>query len=150
MAVTADNRTDGSWDWFGQLASTWKKNFGANYKQLLRVSFFIFSSAIFFFKNISLNTRWRSFGFFHFTFVKKNMESSVIFLRNGVLSLNWKEDKDAGSICFEIRTPRKNNKEILRKFPSKIYGSYSIMEKKQKYFLFVNISEYHHREMGLL
>ena len=29
------------------------------------------------------------------------MESSVPFLRNGVLVLDWKENKEAGAICFE-------------------------------------------------
>ena len=58
----------------------------------------------------------------HFTSIKKIMESSVIFLRNGVLILNWKENKEAGAICFEIRIPRKKNKELLWKVPSKIYG----------------------------
>ena len=56
-------------------------------------------------------------------------ESSVIFLRNGVLILNGKENKEAGAICFEIRIPRKKNKELLRKVQSKMYGSDFIMEK---------------------
>ena len=77
------------------------------------------------------------------------MESSVIFLRNGVLILNGKENKEATAICFEIRIPKKNNKELLRKVPSNIYGSDFIMEIHQKIFWVVNISEYHHREMGL-
>ena len=85
----------------------------------------------------------------HSTSVKKIMKSSVIFLRNGVLILNGKENKEAGAICFEIRIPRKKNKEFLRKVPSKIYGSYFIMEKNKNIFLVVNNSEYHHREMGL-
>ena len=55
------------------------------------------------------------FGFFHlcdlaisFTFhiCKKIMESSIIFLRNDVLILNGKENKEDGSICFEIRSLR--------------------------------------------
>ena len=78
------------------------------------------------------------------------MESSVIIIRNGVLILNLKENKEAGAICFEIRIPRKENKELLRKVPSKIYGSYFIMEKTKNIFCFVNNSEYHHREMGPL
>ena len=82
--------------------------------------------------------------------VKKNTESSVPFLRNGVLLLNGKENKEATAICFEIRIPKKKNKELLRKVPSKIYGSNFIMEKNIKIFWFVIISEYHHREMGLL
>ena len=76
-------------------------------------------------------------------------ESSVIFLQNGVLILNWKENKEAGAICLEIRIPRKKNKEFLRKDPSKIYGSYFIMEKNKNIFWFVNNSKYFHREMGL-
>ena len=43
---------------------------------------------------------------------------------------------EAGAICFEIRISRKKNKELLWKIPSKMYGSYIIMEKKQKHFLF--------------
>ena len=86
----------------------------------------------------------------HFTSVKKIKESSVIFLRNDVLILNEKENKEAGAICFEIRIPRKKNKELLRKVPSKIYGSNFIMEKNKNIFWFVNISKYHHREMGLM
>ena len=71
----------------------------------------------------------------HSTSIKKNTESSVIFLRNDVLILNGKENKEATAICFEIRIPKKKNKELLRKVPSKIYGSNFIMEKKQKHFL---------------
>ena len=69
---------------------------------------------------------------------------------NGVLSLDGKGNKEAGAICFEIRIPRKKKKEFLRKVPSKIYGSYSIVEKNINIFWFVNNSEYHHREIGLL
>ena len=85
----------------------------------------------------------------HSTSIKKNTESSVIFLRNDVLILNGKENKEASAICFEIRIPKKKNKELLRKVPSKIYGSNFIMEKNEKKIWFVNISEYHHRAMGL-
>ena len=46
-----------------------------------------------------------------FHFRKKITESSIIFLRNGVLILNGKENKEAGAICFEIRIPRKKNKK---------------------------------------
>ena len=70
----------------------------------------------------------------HSTSVKKIMESSVIFLRNGVLILNGKENKEAGVICFEIRSPRKKNKELLRKVPSKIYRRNFIMEKNKNGF----------------
>ena len=52
----------------------------------------------------------------HFTSVKKMKESSIIFLWNGVLILNRKENKEAGAICFEIRIPRKKNKELYQKF----------------------------------
>ena len=86
----------------------------------------------------------------HSTSVKKITESSVIFLRNGVLILNGKENKEATAICFEIRIPKKKNKELLRKVPSKIYGSNFIMEKNKNIFWFVNISKYPHQEMGLL
>ena len=62
------------------------------------------------------------------------MESSVIFLWNGVLIINGKENKDAGAISFEIRIPRKKNKELLQKVTSKNYGSYVIMEKTKNIF----------------
>ena len=84
----------------------------------------------------------------HSTSVKRITESSVIFLRNGVLILNGKENKEATAICFEIWIPKKKNKELLRKVPPKIYGSNFIMEKNKNKIWFVNISEYHHREMG--
>ena len=36
--------------------------------------------------------------------------------------LHGKENEEADAICFEIRIPRKKNKELLLwKFPSKIY-----------------------------
>ena len=86
----------------------------------------------------------------HFTSEKKITEFSEIFLQNGVLILNEKDNKEATAICFEIRIPRKKNKKLLRKVPSKIYGSNSILVKKTKnIFWYVNISKYHHREMGL-
>ena len=62
------------------------------------------------------------FGFFHmcdlgvsftFYFRKKNTESSVISLRNAVLILNGKENKEASAIWFEIRIPKKKNEELL-------------------------------------
>ena len=84
----------------------------------------------------------------HSTSVKKNTESSVIFLRNGVLILNGKEDKEATAICFEIRIQKKKNKELLWDVQSKKFWSNFIVEKTKKIW-FVNISEYHHREMGL-
>ena len=48
--------------------------------------------------------------------------------------LNGKENIEVGAICFEIRIPRKMNKKILRKVPSKIYGNNFILENKQKHF----------------
>ena len=68
-------------------------------------------------------------GFFHmydlgvsytFHFHKKDMESSVILLRNDVLILIGKENKEASAICFEIRIPKKNSEELLWKVSSKI------------------------------
>ena len=49
---------------------------------------------------------------------------------------------------FEYRIPRKENKELLRKVTSKIYRSYSFMDKNKNIFLFVNSSDYQHQEMG--
>ena len=66
----------------------------------------------------------------HFTSVKKIMESSVIFLQNGVLILNWKKNKEAGPIWFEIRIPRKKNKEKLWKFMEVI----SLWKKPKTFF----------------
>ena len=71
------------------------------------------------------------------------MESSVIFLRIDVLILVAKENKEATAICFEIRIPKKKNKELLQFVPSKIYEVLLLWKK-------MNISEYHHRAMGLL
>ena len=65
---------------------------------------------------------------YKFHFLKKITESSVIFLRNDVLILNGKENKEASAICFEIRIPKKKNKKLLRKVP----WSNFIMEKKRK------------------
>ena len=45
--------------------------------------------------------------------IKKNLESSVMFLQNCVLILNWKENNEASAICFEIRITRKKYKESL-------------------------------------
>ena len=50
---------------------------------------------------------------FTFNFRKRNTESSVIFSWNGVLILNGKENKEAGAIFFELRVPRKDNKELF-------------------------------------
>ena len=84
-----------------------------------------------------------------FHFHKRNTESSVIFLWNDVLILNGKENKEASAICFKIRIPKKNNKELLRKVPSKIYEVILLWKETKKKW-FVNISEYHHRTMGLI
>ena len=46
--------------------------------------------------------------------------------------LNGKENKEASAICFEIRIPKKNNKELLRKVPSKIYEVISSWKKAKK------------------
>ena len=70
----------------------------------------------------------------HSTSVEKIMESPVIILRNDALILNGKENKEAGAICFEFRVSRKKNKKIFWKVPSKIYGSYFIMEKTKTFF----------------
>ena len=64
----------------------------------------------------------------HSTFIKKNKESSVIFLPNDVLILNGKENKEASAICFETRIPKKKNEEFLWKVPSSNF----IMKKKEK------------------
>ena len=46
------------------------------------------------------------------TYIKKKYGSSVTFLRNVVLIFNGEEDKEATAICFEIRIPKKKNKEL--------------------------------------
>ena len=43
-------------------------------------------------------------------------ELYVMFLQNGVLIINGKENKEATAICFEIGIPKKKYKELL---PSK-------------------------------
>ena len=85
-----------------------------------------------------------------FHFHKKNRDPSIIFLQNDVLILNGKENKEASAICFEIRIPKKNYEELLRKVPSKIYEVNLLWKKTKKKNWFVNISEYHHRTMGLI
>ena len=62
---------------------------------------------------------------------------------------NGKENIEASAICFEIRIPKKKNEELLRKVLSKIYEVILFWKKTKKKTLFVNISEYHHRTMGL-
>ena len=68
----------------------------------------------------------------HSPSIKKNIESSVTFLWNDVLILNGKENKEASAICFEIRIPKKNNKELLRKVPSKIHGVILLWKKTKR------------------
>ena len=65
-----------------------------------------------------------------------------------ILILNCKENKETGAICFEIKVPRKKN--LLQIVAPKIYESNFIMEKHTSIFWFVNRSQYHHREMGLM
>ena len=67
-----------------------------------------------------------------------------------MMILNGKENKEASAMCFEIRIPKKNNKELLRKVPAKIYKVILLWKITKKKFWFVNISEYHHRTTGLL
>ena len=64
--------------------------------------------------------------------------------------LNGKENKEASTICFEIRIPKKKNEELFRKVPSKIYEIILLWKKMKKKICFVNISEYYHRTMGLM
>ena len=66
-----------------------------------------------------------------FQFHKRITESFIIFLRNDVLTLNGKENKEACAFCFEIRIPKKKNKELLRKVPSNLLSNL-IMEKNEK------------------
>jgi hypothetical protein len=67
-----------------------------------------------------------------FHFHEKNTETSVIFLRDDVLILNGKENKEATAICFEIRIPKKKNKELFRKVQSKIYEVIFLWKKPKK------------------
>ena len=78
-----------------------------------------------------------------FNFHKKtHKKSTLIFLWNGILILNGKENKEATAICFEIRITKKKNKELLRKVPSKIYEAILSWKKPKKMFglfIFPNI-----------
>ena len=85
-----------------------------------------------------------------FHFHKKKYGYATIFLQKDVLILNGKENKEASAICFEIKIPKKKNKELLRKVPSKIYEVILLWKKTKVKFGFVNISEYQHRTMGLI
>ena len=62
---------------------------------------------------------------FSFQFRKKNYG----IISNIFTEWSFDENKEAGEICFEIRIPRKKNKELLRKVTSKNYGSYFDIEK---------------------
>ena len=62
------------------------------------------------------------------------MESFVIFLRNNVLILNGKENKEASAICFDIKIQKKKNKDLLWKFPSKIYEVIILLKKTKRKF----------------
>ena len=56
--------------------------------------------------------------------------------------LNGKENKEDSAICFEIRIPKKKNKELLRKVPSKIYEVILLLKKTKKkncLLIFLNI-----------
>ena len=56
--------------------------------------------------------------------------------------LNRKENKEATTICFEIRIPKKKNEELLRKVPSKIYEVILLWKTTTKIFgllIFPNI-----------
>ena len=46
--------------------------------------------------------------------------------------LNGKENKEASAICFEIRIPKKKNKELLRKVPPKMYEVILLWKKTKK------------------
>ena len=60
------------------------------------------------------------------------MESSVIFLRNGVLILNGKENKEATAICFEIRILKKKEQVNITESPIKNLWKKFYHGKKQK------------------
>ena len=56
--------------------------------------------------------------------------------------LNGKENEEASAICFEIRIPKKNNKELLQKVPSKVHEVILLWKKPKKKFgllIFPNI-----------
>ena len=53
---------------------------------------------------------------FTFHLCKKITESSVIFLRNGVLILHWKENKEAGAIYFQGKRTRNYYGKSHQKF----------------------------------
>ena len=55
-----------------------------------------------------------------------------IFPQNSVMILDGKENKEASAICFKIRIPKKKNKELLRKVPSKIYEVILLRKKNEK------------------
>ena len=77
-------------------------------------------------------------------------ESTNKMTRLRYLLRNEKENNEACSTCFELRVPRKKNEEIFWKVPSNIYGNNFIIKNNKNISWFVNISKYHHREMGLV
>ena len=85
----------------------------------------------------------------HSTSIKKDTESSVIFLWNDVLILNGKENKEASAICFEIRIPKKKNEELLQKVPSKNYEVILLWKKTKKKFGLLIITNIITEQWGL-
>ena len=51
---------------------------------------------------------------------------------------NWKENKEVGAICFEIRIPRKKNKEILGEVPSKNLNGSHFLINSHNFLLIIN------------
>ena len=50
------------------------------------------------------------------------------------MTLNGKENKEAGAISFEVRIPRKKNKKCFQRVPSKIYEAISLWKKTKTFF----------------
>ena len=69
----------------------------------------------------------------HSTSIKRYGIIRNIF-REWCLTLNGKDNKEATAICFEIRIPKKKNKELLRRVPSKIYEVILLWKKTEKKF----------------
>jgi hypothetical protein len=57
-------------------------------------------------------------------------ESSAIFLRNGLLIFNGKENKEAGAISFEIMIPRKKKMNYYAKSHQKFTEVISLWKKQ--------------------
>ena len=113
----------------------------AGWVKIYTFVFHIYIHGLVFARSYELDCSLSYSGFFHlydlgvsytFHFHKKNTESSVIFLWNDVLILNGNENKEASTICFEIRILKKKNKEILWKVPSKIYEVIILWKKTKK------------------